>query len=149
MRLHFRELNRTANARQSLERLCAAAVFVVVLSSIGGCQGRRDPLEKTAQILLDSLLAGNEAMYDSATANLAWDRLTCLDSRAFRLLGDEEGRRLALKAERIVRAKHSRAEYLAGERGIAWLHDAPTEPACRRVDSLWYATVVNQRKKSP
>jgi len=146
MRMHMRVVSRAACARQALVGLRAAAVCVVVLSCIGGCQGRREPRSRPAQILLDSSLAGNEAMYDSATANLAMDRLACLEDRARSVLGHDEVLRIAREADKTVRARHSQQEYAAGSRGIGMFHDEPTAEFCTRIDSLWYATVVKQRK---
>ena len=122
-----------------------SAVFV----STGGCQGRDAVLAGAAKVLLDSSLAANEALYDSSTANLAMDRLACLESRARPRLGHDELLRIATEAERTVRKRHSRGEFLAGDRGVEMLHDAPTTANCRRVDSLWYATVAQRRKARP
>lgn len=130
-------------SRRSLQLTQIVGVLLVVgFGAAGGCQGRSESSSKPALVLLDSSLAGNEALYDSSTANLAWDRLTCLEARARRVLGNDVVREVVLEAERTVRAKHSRIEHLAGERGIASFHDAPTEASCRRVDSLWYAQLA-------
>jgi hypothetical protein len=129
--------------------ILASTILSAAFVSTDGCQGRDAALAGAAKVLLDSSLAANEALYDSSTANLAMDRLACLESRAKPRLGHDEVLRIATEADRTVRKRHSRAEFLAGDRGIEMLHDAPTTSNCRRIDSLWYALVTQRRKARP
>lgn len=117
----------------------AVALLSVLLVAAGGCQGRREPLSEPARILFDSLLAGNEAMYDSASANLGFGRLGCVEHRARAMFGSALVSRLGREAENAVRARHSRTELDAGRRGIEMLQPVSDSAYCRRVDSLWYA----------
>ncbi|MHB1312025.1 MAG: hypothetical protein ACYC3L_08405 [Gemmatimonadaceae bacterium] len=143
----IRVRNRATASRQVRLLLMTVTAFLsVLLGTSAGCQGGNAPLSRPAQILLDSSLAGKEAMYDSSTANLAVDRLTCLEARAYPVLGQDEVSRIARLADRTVRARHSRAEYVAGLRGIGMVHDEPTAEFCTRIDSLWYVMVVKQAK---
>lgn len=108
--------------------------------------GRLGPLSGPARILYDSLVAGNEAMLDSASANLGFDRLGCLEDRARATLGFDSVSRIGREAEEVVREKHTRAEWQAGEKGIEMLHPVGDLAFCRRVDSLWYARAAKLRK---
>jgi hypothetical protein len=127
----------------------ASVSFSAFFVSTGGCQGRAAPTPNAAKVLLDSSLAANEALYDSSTANLAMGRLACLEGRARPALGHDEVLRIATEAERTVRRRHSRVEFLVGDRGIEMLHDEPNAENCRRVDSLWYALIAQRRKVRP
>ncbi len=122
-------------------RLVGVSVSVLI-GAIAGCQGRSEPLSGPARILFDSLLAGNEAMFDSASANVGFGRLGCLETRARGVFGSEFVSQLGLEAEVTVRARHSRAEYEQGERGIEMLQPVADSAFCARIDSLWYARVV-------
>jgi len=129
--------------------LLVSALLSVFLGTAAGCQGRREPSTQPVQVVLDSLLVANEALFDSTTANLAWDRLSCLERRAEAAFGSEKALQIATEAEQRVRARHSRAEYAAGHPGIKMAHDVPDDITCARIDSLWYATVVKQRRRHP
>jgi hypothetical protein len=148
--MKIRDCRRVSARYQFLRRVILASTLLsAVFVSTGGCQGRGASLPDAAKVLLDSSLAANEALYDSSTANLAMDRLTCLEARAWDLLGRDALRRVASEADRTVRARHSQAEAAAGRRGIEMLHDEPNAVNCRRIDSLWYALVTQRRKARP
>lgn len=127
----------------------AAVLFVVMCASIGGCQTRREAMSQPARIFYDSLVASFETRFDSATANLAYDRNGCLYVRAKPSLGSEMALRLFSQAEREARAKRSSTELAAAERGMEMDHAFWTPEVCRRIDSLWYAGVVTRRKARP
>jgi hypothetical protein len=108
--------------------------------------GPLGPLKGAARVFYDSLVAGNEAMMDSATANLGYQRLACLERRAYQTFGHDSVARISAAAERAVQARHTRAEWAAGDKGIATIQDAPDDTFCQRVDSLWYAMASKARK---
>lgn len=112
------------------------------MSGVAGCQGRAGLLSRSERVVLDSLMAAHEAMYDSATANIGFDRMACLSGRADSSLGSAAVKRLNAQAEARVLARHSSAERDAGDRGIQMDHPYWTPAVCRRVDSLWYARFV-------
>jgi len=142
--------NRAASVRQSLLGVGAVAALVVLLAGFGGCQSRGTRATGPTRIFLDSLRAGNEALFDSSTADLAWQRLSCVEDRAGAALGQDEALRLANEAEREVRAKHSRAEYAAGHRGLSMIHEVTNPTRCKSIDSLWYARFgVRRNTRSP
>ena len=148
--MNMTDERRAANARQSLDALGATAALVLLLAGIAGCQGRSTQATGSTRIFLDSLRAGNEALFDSSTADLAWQRLSCLEDRAGAALGQDEALRLANEAEREVRENHSRAEYAAGRRGLSMEHETPDPTLCKSIDSLWYSRIgVRQNSRSP
>jgi hypothetical protein len=134
-------LDTRARRPRQLTLLVGASLYVL-LGATGGCQGRGNALSAPARILRDSLLAGNEAMYDSASANLGFDRLGCLEERAAVQLGLGLVERLGREAEDTVRARHSRAALEAGRRGIEMIHPVADSAFCKRIDSLWYARLA-------
>lgn len=134
-------LDTRAPRPRQLTLLVGASLFML-LGATGGCQGHKEALSASARIRLDSLLAGNEAMYDSASANLGFGRLGCLEERARAGLGSAFVSRLAQEAESAVRSRHSRSEYEAGDRGIEMLHPVGDSANCARIDSLWYARLA-------
>jgi len=125
------------------------SLLSVVFVTTASCQGRNSSLPSAAKVFLDSSLVANEALYDSSTANVGMDRLACLEARTRDVLGRDTVRRIATEAERTVRARHTLAEEAAGNRGIEMLHDEPNVANCRRIDSLWYALLAQQRKARP
>lgn len=141
--MNFRDRHPALPTRRHRQytRLVGVSVSVLI-GAIAGCQGRSEPLSGPARILFDSLLAGNEAMFDSASANVGFGRLGCLETRARGVFGSEFVSQLGLEAEDSVRARHSRAEYEQGERGIEMLQPVADSAFCVRVDSLWYARMV-------
>lgn len=134
-------LDTRARRPRQLTLLAGAPLFALLLAT-GGCVGHKEALSAPARILFDSLLAGNEAMYDSASANLGFDRLGCLEERAAVPLGLDFVERLGREAEETVRARHSRAALEAGRRGIDMIHPVGDSAFCKRIDSLWYARLA-------
>lgn len=134
-----------AHLRRAFPAL-AGVLLVLLVGATAGCQGRNDVPPGPARILFDSLVAAHEAMYDSATANLGFDRMSCLKDRADSILAFKVVTDIGRKAENVVRARHSRAEWEAGARGIESMHPVGDLVFCRRVDSLWYARVVGRTK---
>ena len=121
----------------------------LLLCATGGCQGLREAQSEPARILFDSLLAGNEAMYDSASANLGFGRLGCVEHRARAMFGSTVVSRLGREAENAIRARHSRTELDAGRRGIEMLQPVFDSAYCRRIDSLWYARIAAKPPARP
>ena len=99
-----------------------------------------------SRILYDSLVAANEAMVDSASANLGFERMGCLSNRATEMFGSDSVLRIGSAAQRAVREEHTRAELEAGQKGIAMLQQYADEQSCLRVDSLWHARAAALRK---
>lgn len=129
--------------------LIIGALSSVLLGVAGGCQGRSEPLSEPARILYDSLLAANEAMYDSASANLGFGRLGCLGHRARATFGTALVSQLDREAEVAVRSRHSGTELAAGRRGIEMLQPVSDSAYCRRIDSLWYARLATKPRARP
>lgn len=121
----------------------------MVFASIGGCQTRRESMSKPARIFYDSLLASFETRFDSATANLAYDRNGCLYVRARASIGGDTADRLFRQAEQEARARRSSTEIAAAERGMQMAHPFWTPEVCRRIDSLWYVGVAIRSKARP
>ncbi len=132
-----------------LAKIVVGVLLVGLGTSTGACQRTRAPMSNLERALYDSLVAANEAMYDSATANLGFDRLRCLQERAQSHLTDAVVQQLGVSAEVSVRARHSRAELEAGNRGIAADHPFGLPRYCVPVDSLWYATVARAKTGRP
>jgi len=127
----------------------AVVLLVIAIASIGGCQTRREAMSQPARIFYDSLVASFETRFDSATANLAYDRNGCLYVRASASLGSEMADRLFSQAEREARSRRSNTERAAAERGMEMDHAFWTPEVCRRIDSLWYAGPATRRKARP
>jgi len=117
----------------------AIVLLVIVCASIGGCQTRREAMSPPARIYYDSLATSFEARFDSATANLGYDRNGCLYVRAKASLRGDTADRLFRQAEREARARRSSTELASAERGMEMDHAFWTPEVCRRIDSLWYA----------
>ncbi|MHB1312652.1 MAG: hypothetical protein ACYC3L_11610 [Gemmatimonadaceae bacterium] len=137
---------RTAAHLRRVLPVLAAVLLMLLVGAAAGCQGRNEVPPGPARILFDSLVAAHEAMYDSATADLGYGRMSCLKDRAESILAFKVVTDIGRKAENAVRARHSRAEWEAGARGIASIHPVGDLVFCRRVDSLWYARVLNRAK---
>ena len=127
----------------------AAVLLVMTIASIGACQTRRDSMSEPARIIYDSLLASYQTRFDSATANLAYDRIGCLYARARSSIGVVMADRLLDQAEQVARAKRSSTELAAAERGMQMVHPFWTPEVCRGIDSLWYVGVATRRKARP
>jgi len=127
----------------------AVVLLVMVFASIGGCQTRREPTSEPARILYDSLLVSYEARFDSATANLAYDRIGCLYVRARSSVGVDTAKRMLREAEQEIRARRSSTELAAAERGMQMTHPFWTPEVCRRIDSLWYVGFATRHKTRP
>jgi len=127
----------------------AVALLVMVFASIGGCQTHRESMSKPARIIYDSLLASYETRFDSATANLAYDRIGCLYVRACSSIGVVMADRLSDQAQQVASAKRSSTELAAAERGMQMLHPFWTPEVCRGIDSLWYEGVATRSKTRP
>ena len=108
--------------------------------------GKLGPLQGPARVLNDSLVAAQEAMVDSASANLAYDRVGCLHDRAIPTFGLDSVSRISRQAAVTVHARHTEAELRAGRKGIAMAHPIGDDVFCRRVDSLWYARAAKMKK---
>lgn len=119
--------------------MVAGALLSVLFVAIGGCQDRQVPLSKAAEVLYDSLVTANEAMYDSVGPNLGYHRMGCVYERTVSTLGRELAERLSIQAEESVRSRHSRTELEAVNRGLQGNHPFATPEFCQRIDSLWYA----------
>lgn len=108
--------------------------------------GPLGPLKGASRILYDSLVVAEEAMLDSASANLGFERVSCLFNRASQTFGIDSVSRISSAAGRTVREKHTRAELEAGQKGIAMMQPYADAEFCLRVDSLWYARAAALRK---
>jgi hypothetical protein len=127
------------------EKGAALLILAAVMNDPEVRFGPLGPLTGRARILYDSLVAAEEAMLDSASANLAFERSSCLFNRARNTFGGDSLVRIATAAERAVQAKHTRAELEAGRKGIAFVHDFADDAYCVRIDSLWYARAAKLR----
>jgi hypothetical protein len=145
-----RNLRDTSASRHPRQlTLLAGTALTVLLVLTGGCQGRREALSEPARILLDSLLAANEAMYTSTDANLGYDRRGCVYRQAVSTLGRDHADRLSIEAAGAVRSRRSRSEWEAVNRRLAGDHQAPTPEFCARIDSLWYTRTITKTPSRP
>ncbi|MHB1311049.1 MAG: hypothetical protein ACYC3L_03445 [Gemmatimonadaceae bacterium] len=108
--------------------------------------GPLGPLKGLSRIVFDSLVLAHEVLLDSASANLAYERKSCLFNRASNVLGIDSVSRIARQAELTVTERHTRAELEAGRKGIAYEHPFADETFCLRIDSLWYARAAQLKK---
>lgn len=128
---------------------CAMLTMAAVMNDPLVRIGPLGPLKGTSRILYDSLVVAEETMLDSASANLAFDRVGCLFDRASATFGIDSVARIAGAAELAVREKHTSAELDAGRRGIAMVYPLGDDEFCRRIDALWYtraAKLKNARR---
>jgi hypothetical protein len=128
------------------EKVAALLTFAAVMDDPEVRYGPLGPLTGRARILYDSLVTAEEAMLDSASANLGYERVSCLFNRAWNTYGGDSLVRIATAAERAVRARHTRTEIETGRKGIAFAHDFADDAHCVRIDSLWYARAAKLRK---
>ncbi len=132
----------SAAVRRTPRRAVRAVVLLAsLLGAVGGCQRGAGRFSGNARFAFDSLVAANEALYDSATTTNAYDRIGCLYLRAYGRLGDADSYQVLKAANHQIIDRHSRTEQEEVNQRLHGEHPMASTEDCVGVDSIWYAHI--------